>query len=499
MAGIEAALINEAEIVGLFPVPGALPIIGLPASVLEKINYVKKALRQSYNIPQGRRVYITSDIHSDLEKLMFLFYSVGLIDNYYTTNPADAAFPNYVSNPIQILTFITDFKIIYPAQFICILVGDIVDGARYDNGPQYSVNDPIGNLEILLHIFLFNFRIKASAVGSELRFTIGNHDWGTVVNKHYNAYMYLNYVTDSSKLYFNPNFNLALASAYKGPPVAYPHAIQQDIIQSWQNRRACLLPFYEACPFLVTTIDTEVICIHGGLFRGGIHGEPAQVNMTNNLILIQQKIDQANNFAVISDAENDFLSNSNNMPSPLWTRYYQGVDRIAACTRTAFKMTVVGHCPTDMPRGGYHLELMYEPRYAGCAAGGCVLVGCERDDGPGLALVDITLSRAFSPGDSNDTRRADFLYLTNNPALPPTRFYNNVYRINVGGPSPQDIIQIYPHSPESPDPGLPALPAGPDPPALPPPPAPPVNVSMAGGKRRKRTCHKRKISRKNRR
>lgn len=497
MAGIEGALITSADIVPLFPVPGAAPITGLPAAVLEKIKYIKEALHQPYNIPQGRPVYITSDVHSDLEKLMFLFHNAGLIDLFYTTNPADAALPNYVSNPFQILEFITNFKIVYPLPFIVILVGDIVDGARYDNGPQYSINDPIGNLEILLHIFLFNFRIKASILGSELRFTIGNHDWCTVVNKTPNPYMYIQYVTDSSKRYFNPNFNLAETDKYKGPPTLYPQPVQDDIIHSWQNRRACLLPFYEACPFLVTTIDTEIICVHGGLFRLGGAGEAAQVNMTNELILIQQKIDQANSLAVISDAEIKFLSEPNSKQSPLWTRYYQHVARDAACTRTGFKMTVVGHCPTDMPRGGYHLELMYEQRYAGCAGGGCVLVGCERDDGPGLALVDITMSRAFNPDHVNYSRRGELLYLSNYPAGPPTRFYNNIYRINVGISSPPDVIRIYPPSAESPDPGLPALPQGPDPPALPPP--LPPQTPMPGGRRRKRTRRKRKMSRKNRR
>jgi len=145
-------------------------------------------------------------------------------------------------------------------------------------------------------------------------------------------------------------------------------------------------------------------------------------------------------------------------------------------------MTVVGHCPTDLPGRGYMDELRKEPRYTGCDAGGCVLVGCERDDGPGLAFVDITMSRAFRSGNPNDRgRRGDLLYLTHIDGAPDTRFYNRVYRINTGI-MPPVAIQIYPESHESPD---------------------PRKSLLRGGRRYKRTIRKkayrdRKSSRRNR-
>jgi len=493
MAGIERALITSVEVAELFPAPGVATVTFevLPDSIIDKINDMRQALRQSYNIPHGRPVYITSDIHSDLEKLMFLFYNAGLIDRYYTTNPYDVALPHYktyAANLPEIIDTITNFRV-RPTPFICILVGDIVDGQRI-NG---SVNDPIGNLEILLHVFLFNFRIKARILGSELRFTIGNHDWHTVVANYIDVEMYLMYVENNAKTFFNVNYNLTY----------------DQIEISWINRRNTLLPFYDVCPYLVVSIDTEVICVHGGLFRDGnpFHGEPATVNMTNHLILIQQKIDQANSLSAFSVAEVAFLAND--PPSPLWTRYYANKTRMDACIRTPFKMTVVGHCPTADRYPGYIHELKDELRYDGCERGGCVLVGCERgDNGPELAFVDIGMSRAFRPGNPNDAhRRGDLLYLSHDDAGPDTRFYNNVSRINATV-YPAVLIQIYPPSPESPVPALPALPAGPDPPALPA--APAANINIAGGRRghkrtyRKRTAskrilRKRKMSKKNRR
>ena len=178
-----------------------------------------------------------------------------------------------------------------------------------------------------------------------------------------------------------------------------------------------------------------------------------------------------NSLDSISDVENAFLSDAVQKLSPLWTRFYQSVDRSSACTKTDFKMTVIGHCPTDRaPVRGYHRELIQEARYAGCDAGGCVLVGCESGDGPGLALVDITMSRAFNPQDSNNSRRADLLYLDHDPTGPTTRFYNSIYRVNVGASSPSDIVKIYP---------MPALPVAQ---------GFPNNINLySGGKRSKRT------------
>ena len=34
---------------------------------------------------------------------------------------------------------------------------------------------------------------------------------------------------------------------------------------AFANRRRCLLPFYECCPYFFLTLDQEVICVHGGL------------------------------------------------------------------------------------------------------------------------------------------------------------------------------------------------------------------------------------------
>jgi hypothetical protein len=412
----------------------------LNATILTKLEAAKDVLRAPYIIPEGRPVFITSDVHSDLEKLMLLLFNMNIIDSYYTTNPNDAASPYYRNyqkpgDIDHIISLLTNFDIILPEPFIFIIVGDIVDGARYDRDLYHEVHDEIGNLEILLHIFLYNLKIKARLHGSDFRFTIGNHDWHTVITDSLDYGMCGAYVHNSARNYFG-----------------------SEII-----RRNCLLPFYEVTPYLITCVSDEVVCVHGGLHRNGMYGEPAIVNLTDSLIDIQQRLDASDILTIVNNiADKAYLSTSGIPTSPLWTRFYKDYSRAAACQPTRFKMVVVGHCPTDgqAAGNGYMRELLGEQRYAGCDAGGCVLVGCERAHGPTLAFVDISMSRAFRSGYPNDTgRRGDVLLLTHIPDPPNTRFYNRVFRIN-GGSTPPDIIQIYPPTAQSPDPGLPPLAGG---------------------------------------
>jgi len=410
----------------------------LNAAILTKLAAAKDVLRAPYLIPEGRIVFITSDVHSDLEKLMFLLFNMNIIDSYYTTNPNDVASPYYknlqnAADRNAIVYFITNFDIIIPDKFILIIVGDIVDGARYDNNIFHEVYDEIGNLEVLLHIFLYNLKIKSRLHGSDFRFTIGNHDWHTVITDTLDYGMCGAYVHNSARTYFGTEI----------------------------NRRNCLLPFYQVTPYLITCVGEEVVCVHGGLHRNGSYGEPAIVNLTDSLIDIQQRLD-ASDFLTLNAADRYYLSTSGTPTSPLWSRFYKDYARDTACQPTRFKMVVVGHCPTDGRSAGrgYIRQLLAEPRYSGCDAGGCVLVGCERAHGPSLAFVDISMSRAFRPYHPNDTgRRGDVLLLTHVDDPPNTRFYNRVLRINAGS-SPVDIIQIYPPSAQSPDPGLPPLAGG---------------------------------------
>jgi len=161
----------------------------LSKEMLLKINGAKPLLKSPHNIPVGTydSVYTTSDIHADLVVFSEILFNAGLTiaplaseDDIFTVK----------WNPAKKKTLL-------------VIVGDIIDGKRASPGELYEVSDATGDIELLLHIFLFNLRISARAYGSEVRFTIGNHDFHTVIQEKeiyvWSTHLYNNYVHQSSK------------------------------------------------------------------------------------------------------------------------------------------------------------------------------------------------------------------------------------------------------------------------------------------------------------
>ena len=68
-------------------------------------------MRAPYNIEKGRSVFISSDIHSDLEKFMFHLYNAGIINTYYTTNINDADLPQYTNDINTIINVLANFEV----------------------------------------------------------------------------------------------------------------------------------------------------------------------------------------------------------------------------------------------------------------------------------------------------------------------------------------------------------------------------------------------------
>ena len=180
-----------------YPIPET-PFTELPEGMLQKLTNAAPILQSSYNIPVDKytTVYATSDIHADLKAISNILYSAGLI----TESIVDTSMRNIFNvrwNPTAKNTLL-------------IIAGDIVDGKRRDGN---QVDDPTGDIEVLLHIFLYNLRVSAREVNSELRFTIGNHDYYTV---------------------FMHNHIL----------LPYIHDKANELFMTKDYRSACLLPFY---------------------------------------------------------------------------------------------------------------------------------------------------------------------------------------------------------------------------------------------------------------
>ena len=400
------------------------PMTTLPVGVLGKLHDSREFLASSYNIPSGKytKVYTTSDIHADIYAISRILFKAGL-----TTEALEADLSNIYNirwNPAMNSTLL-------------VIVGDIVDGYRGGR----SVYDPAGDIEIKLHILLYNLRVSAQSYNSELRFTIGNHDYHTVIQEA-NTPGYLADLPEPYNTATNAGEIAILQQSYYGVIDViysnYVHPTAKALFGTRANRRNCLLPFYECCPYVCIRVDDEMIFVHASL-----HGGPqGQYNLTQKLLEVQEQIDTS---SLVDTIIGDNLSNihfiahvNDNMTygGPLWTRFYSTSSQAIVCSvvsASPYKMTIVGHCQTNQcgSPGGNMLSILYKPEYRAHSCdtyGGCVLLGCDdpADAGPRLAFVDIAMSRAFS----NKGDREEILLLENVEALQDTRFYNKITRIN---------------------------------------------------------------------
>jgi hypothetical protein len=398
--------------------------------ILNKISnsyYFKNKTNYIINAQDYDRVYVTSDIHSDYRKFVKILKDIGLIDTCINPYTDDVYKSDLVTNTKWI-----------PEKTLFVIVGDLVDGRR-----NSEVADVNGSFELLLHIFLYNLRLSAHEKNSEIIFTIGNHDFHSVIKISENNISlsqitkeFLRLMTPSSLLFYNNGSNFTKNDYYK-------------IIK---NKQKFLLPFYNCSPYFFLIIRNndvnEVILVHGGIHN-------SKDTNTKDIIKKLEKI-QINvlktNLNTIDDNIYDFFSN---ITSPLWTRFY--AEELYACTKLYEQennnnnLIIVGHCPTYSAGANnfYNIKNIMDKdksTYINCESdGGCVTIGCfnKLDNAPRLVFVDTAMSAAFSRNPGNlhpETRRAEFLLLCHDPLLQSSRYYNVINRIA----SKNDIINIWP-------------------------------------------------------
>ena len=357
------------------------------------------------------RVFFTSDIHSDLRKFIQM-----LIANQLITSPI---LP-YTGDAIYGPELIADTEWIGGTRTCLVIVGDLVDGRRIFNRTgtkSNSVNDTKGSFEFLLLALLYNLRRKANRVGSELLFTIGNHEFGSILNE---TILYTHYVTDKSKQFFNG---------------------------SWAIRNAALSPFLNTSPYYMIVFvspnhKVEVQCIHGGF-----HSEPEGTSLFGDLHEIQDQIDSGRDLADITAEVEDAIN------TRVYTNESTGFcETLKTSPTTAmhseFLLTIVGHCITgSSPRSNELINT--QDLYQGCDGHtvvppdgsprevGCVVMDCNYDDGaPSLVYVDIALSQAFRhptiiPSyNHNKFRNVQMLLLTHDSSREnDRRYFNKIERV----------------------------------------------------------------------
>jgi hypothetical protein len=288
-------------------------------------------------------VVATSDVHADFAKLLQIMASAGLVElPEGHTGPYD---PRVVTDS----AWVAD-------RTLFVVCGDLVDGRRGDG----DVDDPRGSYELLLHCFLFNMRVRARAAGSEVLFTVGNHDLHTVI-KGDDA---LNHYVGAGALAF---------------------------FGGRQRRAEALRPFYACSPYLILALGSpaspyEVVFVHGALRKG-------RQSLLERTLAVQRAVDAGGGLGPIRDerfAHEDHTS---------WRREYTMRTRCAGNGDLAdlgCRLVVVGHCTThsyEALKGEWDAQCASKRGDAAAGTGaGCVLVTCAE---PMIALVDTAMSGCF--------------------------------------------------------------------------------------------------------
>ena len=402
----DSFLITEADIALIKPQSQ------LPQQIIDKLIVAHPKLQAPHKINPApySTVYTTSDIHADVCKLNKLLSNAGLID------ASGLEELDTINKPIRWLK----------PKIMFIIVGDIVDGAR---GRFSEIYDPIGDIELRLHIYLYNLRIKAQQIGSDIRFTIGNHDHHSVILKS----------------------DVGMPAFYN----SWVHAKAREFFGSRDIRRACLMPFYMCCPYYILRFGRELAFVHGGLNTNDRAGEYVE-SLAKDIINIQNKLDSTGDFQYLSSENEAFLSaeagHQMTKGGPLWTRFYSFGASGNVCDNLGepFQTVIVGHCQTDGCTNGEHMKsIIVGSKFTGCEKGGCVLLGCDKESGPGLAFVDIAMSSAFRDvlnpftqkqvsarnniKRTEDQRHAEFLKFEHDHTLIGDRYYNKITRVSLEG------------------------------------------------------------------
>ena len=361
------------------------------------------------NCSDYNRVFFTSDIHSDLRKFVSM-----LKENRLMETEIDPYHGDDIYNP----KLISDSVWIGEDRTLLVIVGDLVDGTRlFPNGLKKSVDDSIGSFELLLFCLIYNLRRKANREGSEILFTIGNHEYSTILSPNHE---YFPYVADTAKKFFGDSDETNLI-----------------------HRREALLPFLETSPYFMLEFYNgtlpEMACIHGGFHSKGLY-------LSKYITEIQTLVDNGDSLDSLVEEDDEDISAI--VTAGLFSRDYGEAEGptgyCEALTKDQYPFIVVGHCPTNFTNRTKHL-IQTNHHYRGCAIYdsegdheddiGCVILDCRGisgEEAPRLAFVDIAMSQAFrnptKPYD-NKQRPGQMLLLTHDSSHVEERYFNRIDRV----------------------------------------------------------------------
>jgi hypothetical protein len=364
--------------------------------ILTKINDFHNFLKTNNELDEKidstkyKNIFAMSDIHADLHKFKQNLADNGIINS---------------QNELMLLDSLVNIEWIAPDNSLLVIIGDIIDGRRYEEKEKekiktifwFNVNDEIGNIEVLLHIYIHNLRIKAKEKNSEVLFTFGNHDIGSLIG------LYDVYVTKYAKDFFSGEIEI---------------------------RKTTLLPFYKNSPYIFLDIfksEHIIRFLHAGLPYGGeVADEKLQSLVLDKKDLPGEKQIEVNGHSKtykFFNIQKELISNFD-WGFDLLTKYmlkYSDTDseetvniftnktyydpKSLCVSKKLLKLPylmIIGHCITHnvVKEAEFHkIFVGNKDTYSHCSAHGCVALGCIEKIGseikPKLIYVDTGSSQCF--------------------------------------------------------------------------------------------------------
>ena len=192
--------------------------------------FIASQTTRSFNIDRAfKSIYATGKVHADLPKLIQVLESAGLIKRVRRASMYDAVF---------------DVKWI-ATDTLLVICGDLINGQRlYEHGVVTRVDDRDGSFEMLLHCMLFNLRIQARKLGSDILLVIGDHEINSI-------FLY-NHPQRWSETFACPVHLHFAPKLYDG-----------EMTNAVKNRALMLAPFIMCSPFLMIRIG-GIVLANGG-------------------------------------------------------------------------------------------------------------------------------------------------------------------------------------------------------------------------------------------
>ena len=352
------------------------------------------------------RVFVTSDIHADVRKLVQLLLACGLITIGAHTHDS------IYENDTNIYDIVWSAKWV-PQRTLLVICGDLVDSGI---GPEKwatfnALGDARGAYEFLLHCLLFNLRIQARKLHSDVQFTLGNHDTGTVTACTNRS------CPRAGASRFNPFYVYDGHIRFASMGLLTDEDKGAFLTKPLNKRRDMLLPFYACSPYLMLTLG-KVAFVHAGFVASDgsdVYADALRRQRLLDAAPLEEDTSLVDFFEPTQGGEDE--------AKMLWTRAYAQSTHDAVCAASAphehFELIAVGHCVT-------HEYAPLAPLFADqCgridkADAGCVLTRDCRANGKGplIALVDTGMSSVFRAGDAatkvrtNSTRAVGMLVLS---------------------------------------------------------------------------------------